>query len=305
MKNCLRAGLVLLFSIALYSFISIEKSGQPPATWVEHWFEHKQTVSLVYFDHDDAVYYDKDVDRLVTWPFKTLSHAWAYVKKTYGSFGDSTRLYVILHQGKYGGGHPASYFDKSHDYRNVIDCGLGNWKDSTGQNLGMPIHEMGHIVCGANHGIKGAPSDEIWGDSKFMEIFIYDVYLHIGKEKDAADVYKQMEAQDPYGDYPGMKYPGTRWFINWFYPIYSKYGKAEVLSRYFGVIAANYPKHGNEYVEDRQMNLGEFVHFWSAAAGVDLRSQAAIAFGKYWDDKAKADFEHAQKEFSKVKYAAN
>ncbi|MCJ8209575.1 hypothetical protein MUY27_07630 [Mucilaginibacter sp. RS28] len=278
------------------------KVGLPPATWKEHWFEHEQTVSLQYYDNNVAVYYDNQVDKSVTWPFKTMSQVWAYVKKTYGSFGDSTRLYVILHQGRYGGGHPASYFNSSHDYRNMIDCGLGDWRDSTGERIGMMVHEVGHIVSGASHGVDGAPSDAIWGDSKFMEIFVYDVLLHIGRQNEAEKVYKQMEAQDPNADYPGIRYPGTRWFINWFYPIYSKYGGASVLNKYFEVIAKNYPKKGLEFSRDRDMNLGEFVHFWSGATGRDLTGQAKTAFGKYWNAEAQAEFKQAQTDFPQVKY---
>ncbi len=78
------------------------QAGAPPKKWKEHWFEHNLTVSLVYYDDNVAVYYDKDVDKSVTWPFKTISDAWGYVKRTYGTFGDSTRLYTVFHQGRYG-----------------------------------------------------------------------------------------------------------------------------------------------------------------------------------------------------------
>ncbi|AYL93881.1 hypothetical protein [Mucilaginibacter celer] len=275
----------------------IRQTGKPPAYWQEHWFEHNQVVSLVYEDKNVAVYYDKGMDKSVTWPYKTMSDAWGYVKNTYGSFGDSTRLYTIFHQGIYGGGHPASYFDDSHDYRNTIDCGLDGWEKPTGQEIGMPIHEMGHIVSGASHGVKGSPSDVLWGDSKFMEIFNYDVLLHIGREDEAKRVYDQMQGQ--YDDFPRAK---TQWFKNWFYPIYSSYGKAAVLDKYFALLAANFPQkkdpHGHEYTRD--MNWGEFVHFWSGAAGVNLKQQATQAFG--WTEEWETQFKQAQKDFPKVKY---
>lgn len=276
---------------------SKQKQGLPPATWHEHWFEHDQTVSLVYQDENVAVYYDKGMDKSVTWPYKTMSASWAYVKSTYGKFGDSTRLYTVFHQGIYGGGHPASYFDDSHDYRNTIDCGLGNWEKPFGEQLGMPIHEMGHIVSGASHGVKGSPSDVLWGDSKFMEIFNYDVMLHIGRQDEAEKIYQQMQTQ--YDDFPRAK---SQWFKNWFYPIYSNHGKAMVLDKYFALLAANFPQksnpHGREYTRD--MNWGEFVHFWSGAAGVNLKEQATLAFG--WTDEWEAQFKQAKKEFSKVRY---
>lgn len=273
------------------------KPGTPPATWHEHWFEHNQTVALVYEDKNVAVYYDKGMDRSVTWPYKTMSAAWGYVKNIYGRFGDSTRLYTVFHQGIYGGGHPSPYFDDSHDYRNTIDCGLGNWEKPAGEQIGMPIHEMGHIVSGASHGVKGSPSDALWGDSKFMEIFNYDVLMHIGYEEEAKKVYEQMQTQ--YDDFPRAK---TQWFKNWFYPIYNDHGKAAVLDKYFALLAANFPQKkiplGHEYTRD--MNWGEFVHFWSGAAGVNLKEQATQTFG--WTDEWEAQFKQAQHDFPKVKY---
>jgi len=281
---------------------NVEKAGAPPKTWKEHWFEHDRVVDRVYYDDNVAFYYDTNVDKSVTWPFKAMSDVWSYCKKTYGSFGDSTRLYVIFHQGIYGGGHPASYFDASHDYRNTLDCGLGNWTTPTGEQIGLPIHEIGHIICGASHNSQGAPSDVIWGDSKFMEIFNYDVLMNIGREDEAQKVYQQMVDKDPYEEYPGRRYPGVRWFINWFYPIYTKYGKGEVLNRYFAVLANNYPKVGNVYTRNKDMNLGEFVHFWSGATGENQKEQAKFAFGAYWTPTIEAEFNQAQSDFPKVTY---
>ena len=275
----------------------ITNSGAPPLTWKEHWFEHNQLVNRVYYDDHVAVYYDDDVDRSLTWPFKTMSNVWKYVKQTYGQFGDSTRLYVILHQGRYGGGHPRGYFDPSHDYRNTLDCGLGDWSDPRGERIGIPVHEIGHIVTFASHNTKGSPSDALWGDSKFMEIFNYDVYRHIGMEDEAVKVIKQMETQ--VDDFPR---PGTQWFKNWFYPIYKNYGEAAVLNRYFAVLADNFTKDkDNRFV--RNLNWGEFIHFWSGAAGVNLKDQAILAFG--WPAEWEVQFKQAQKDFPNVKYPKN
>jgi hypothetical protein len=273
------------------------KTGTPPLKWNEHWFEHDLTVTRTFYDNNAAIYYDDNMPRIITWPNKVISDAWSYVKKTYGNFGDSTRVYAIFHKvvnGKLGGGHPASYFDESHDFRNVIDCGLDDWTNPTGQQIGMPIHELGHIVCGASHGVKGSPSDALWGDSKFMEIFIYDVYLHIGYEAEAAKVFTEMQSK--HDNFPAAN---TQWFKNWFYPIYDKHGKAAVLNKYFELLARYYPKkNGNEF--DHDLNWGEFVHFWSGAAGINLEAQAITAFG--WKDEWEAEFKKAQKDFPAVKY---
>jgi hypothetical protein len=299
-----------LFCIALLSAChkitdttpTIKGGGAPPKTWQEHWFEHNSLLTRVFYNDDLALYYDDKVDTKVTWPNKEFTNVWQYVKKTYGGFGDSSRLYVVLHQGLYPGeGHPASYFDVSHDYRNTLDVGAADWTNIN-DNLGVPIHEIGHIVCGANNGVQGSPSDAIWGDSKFMEIFIYDVLMHTGHTDVAANVYQEMKNQDPNLPFPGKIYPNVRWFENWFYPIYSKYGQAEVLSRYFALLSKNFPQTknslGHQYTRD--LKFGEFIHFWSGAAGVNLKAQATIAFG--WSMEREQELKNAQEDFPNVKY---
>jgi len=94
-----------------------------PATWQEHWFEHVQLLQLKFADTSVAVYFDNDVNTSITWPNTYLAQAWNYTKATYGTFGSDSRLWAIFHAGKYSGGHPSTYFDVSHDLRNVIDVG--------------------------------------------------------------------------------------------------------------------------------------------------------------------------------------
>lgn len=268
----------------------------PPATWQEHWFEHDRKVKQVYSDNDVAVYYDDNMSRSVIWPQKTLSDAWRYVKAAYGDFGKDPRLYVVLHaveNEKFGGGHPASYFDESHDYRNVIDCGVPDWQSQTGQDIGIPIHELGHIVTGASYGSKGSPSDSIWGDSKFMEIFNYDVLLHIGRPDEAMRVFLKMQNQTD--SFPRKN---TCWFKDWFYPIYEHYGQAAVLSKYLKLLSLYFPKNGVIY--SRNLNFGEFIHFWSGAAGTDLRPLAEKAFG--WTQEWQTQFKLATKTFPALHY---
>ncbi|MCR8560125.1 hypothetical protein KXD93_20910 [Mucilaginibacter sp. BJC16-A38] len=285
----------------------------PPATWQEHWFAHNKLLSRVYYNANLALYFDSGMDTAVVWPRKQLSDAWVYIKKTYGAFGDSTRLYVVMHgippnadpiENGYGGGHPSPYYDASHDYRNTIDCGLGvvEWTTPTGDPIREPVHEMGHIVASASYGAVHDVSSSIWGDSKFAEIFMYDVLMNIGRQDEAAAIYQQLstvQATDPdYNiNYPGVAYPGADFFMNWFYPIYSKYGKGAVLARYFNELATNLPHDRSD-----GLNLGEFVHFFSGAAGVNLSAQAKIAFGDYWNTTALQQLKEAQEDYPKVKY---
>jgi hypothetical protein len=110
-------------------------AGAPPVTWKEHWFEHEQDVKLVDSNEWVALYADDDVNRNeIAWMMDYFTDVWRYTVTHYGQFTDGThdgRVYMIFHQGKYSGGHPSTYFDESHDYRNVADQGPGTWADGS------------------------------------------------------------------------------------------------------------------------------------------------------------------------------
>jgi len=276
----------------------------PSSTWKEHWFEHNQLVKLVSYNNEVGVYYDDDVPKDITWPQRTMTAIWTYTKATYGAFGQDKdkRLSVILHFNKYGGGHPATFFDASHDYRNMIDVGSNNpWTDSTGWNLDIVAHEVGHIVEGASKGTHNSPAMAIWHDSKWMEIYQYDVYKNLGWDKEATRWYNdKMNAVD---NYPKA---GTQWFKNWFYPIYRDHGGKDVLNGFFTLLSQQFPTRtislGKEYTRD--LNMGEFVHFWSGAAHTNLKQLALDAFGTN-DEKGQdwtVQFEQARKDFPNITY---
>ena len=166
----------------------------PPRTWKEHWFEHEQEVRLVASDAEVAVYYDDKMpeDEQTAWIVPFMSRAWRYTRATYGNFGPPDRLFAVFHQGRYGGGHPSTYFDKSHENRNVTDCGTGTWSPA---DVDLPSHEIGHIVEGANNGVHESPAFDIWRDSKWIELYQYDLYLGLGMQDDAQRVFAKFSAQ--------------------------------------------------------------------------------------------------------------
>lgn len=88
--------------------------------------------------------------------------------------------------------------DASHKYRNVVDCGPYNWTQTEPKaGLSMIINEVGYIVeCSAN-GIKNNPAWDIWKDSKWAEIFIYDVYKGIGRDDFAQETYNEFTEMIP------------------------------------------------------------------------------------------------------------
>lgn len=253
----------------------------PPTTWQEHWFEHNQVVS--------RVFYDSDVDRNITWLYQFTGDVWRYTKATYGDFGGKPHLYAIFHSDKYGGGHPSTWWDGHHDYRNVIDIGkAGDWHDAQGWNLGVITHEISHIVeLGANQ-VHGSPAFGLWKDSKWAEIFNYDVFVHLNMSETAQATYDDYINKSD--DFPRA---GTYWFRDWFYPIYDQYGGNQVLNRYFKLLAEHFPKNGDNF--SRGLNWGEFVHFWSGAAGTDLKVMATDAFG--WPNEWEAQYNQAKEDF--------
>ncbi len=276
--------------------------------WQEHWFDHKQLLTRVYNDTSNAVYYDKEMSRAIIWPNLLVGKMWNYTKATYGSFGAESKLYSIYHTGKYSGGHPSTYMDAGHDYRNVIDIGSTSptaWLTGQGNDIDITAHEIGHIVEGASKGVHESPAFTIWHDSKWMEIYQYDLYLGIGLNDDALRWYNLMQTKTD--TYPRA---GTRWFKDWFYPIYTQYGQAQVLNKFFTLLSIHFPKRmynngrANFPEYTRRMNMGEFVHYWSGAANTDLKQLAITAFGN--NDENGNDWTmqlaQAKKDFSGIIY---
>jgi hypothetical protein len=268
--------------------IDAEPLPPPPATWQEHWFEHDQLLELMAYDDHAAIYVDADVDRAeAAWLLPFVSDMWRYTKETYGLAG-ADRLFSIHHQGRYSGGHPSTHFDDSHDFRNVSDCGPGPWGPGA---VDLPSHETAHVVEASAFGVHGSPAFGIWGDSKWAEIYQYDLYVALGMTEDAERVRANFD--DNTDDFPRA---GTHWFRDWFYPLWHDHGGAQVMSRYFELLSQHFPKNGQDYARD--MNMGEYVHFTSGAAGVDLEAQAVAAFGDAW----LAELAAARAEFPQITY---
>ena len=273
------------------------KLPEPPATWHEHCFEHRELVKLVASNNDVAIYFDDAMPRRGdAWIVPFLTKAWQYTKKTYGNFGPDPRLYAIFHQGKFGGGHPSTYFDESHDRHSATDCGLDNWDHNS---IDFVSHELGHIVEGSNNRVEESPAFEIWRDSKWIEFYQYDLYVALGLRTDARRLYEKWSNQTD--DFPR---PGTHWFRDFFYPLWRDQGHAQVMVNFFDLVAKHFPR--GPYGKDkhprytRRMTWGEFIHFMSGAAHKDIRPLARKAFGwpAGWDDLYKS----ALRDFPRIKY---
>lgn len=283
---------------------AVDKGPKPDSIWKEHFplmKYHNQTLTLAYYDQEVVIYKDPGVEPSITWPYELMSRVWKYAKSVYGPMGKDPRLYVVLHGGTYGEiGQPLYYFDPNSEYRNVVDFSTGNWNSWYFSEPGL-IHEVCHVVESTNNNVAGSPAFPVWGDSKWQDIFIYDVYRALGMtDKVAAwqNFYQESTVKYPM--------PNSHWYRDWWIPIYNKYGESKVLSKFFVLLSQNFPTHhiDNPVIEkqyDRDLNFGEYVHFTSGAAGVNLKAQAAIAFG--WTDEFEAQFQQAQKDFPNVKYS--
>jgi hypothetical protein len=252
----------------------------PPSTWQEHWFEHNQLVKLKYYDDIVAVYFDDDMrEAESSWLYQYMSTLAQYRKSHYGDIR-SDRLCAIFHKGKYGGGHPSYYYDGSHDFRNVIDCGSDNWQapstSSPSWQFDGPSHEVAHIIESTVHGKHNSPCFGLWNDSKWAEFFQYGFYKDNGMTTYAQAKYDEFMSKSD--DYPR---PGTQWFRKWFSILYSAYGGSKCMREFYRMIDQYWP------YQNKSMNWGELIHFMSAAAGTDLKFPAQAAFGwsSEWEDQ--------------------
>jgi hypothetical protein len=282
----------------------------PPTSFIENnWYDgHNRTVYKTYSDSNVAIYFDEHVANAssITWFNAAMSEAYGYVKRTYGDMFDPT-LYVVANMDDvdgrdiYGGGGVIEASSSEAWYRNTIfavdeDWSEPDWYDWTFNAL---THELGHVVEGVNNGVAGSPSygDGAWQDGKWLEIFQYDLYSNL--KSAPSDLARQRYlAQLSYTD---VLY-GRYWFRDWFAPIYEgalgntapdKKGSA-FLTKYFQLLSLHLPQIDSKY-RPTQLNMGEFVHFCSAAAGVDLLAQAKKAF--MWTPELELQFAKAQSDF--------
>jgi hypothetical protein len=153
--------------------------------------------------------------------------------------------------------------------------------------------QLALLIEGANNGVHGSPAFALWHDSKWMEFYQYDAYLGAGMMEDAARVFTRFTSTTD--NFPRA---GTHWFRDWFYPLWRDHGHAQVMVKFFKLLATHFPKNGTSY--SRNLNWGEFVHFMSGAAGTDLEAQATMAFG--WPPEREAQFTKAKTDFPMITY---
>ncbi|HET7544764.1 MAG TPA: fibronectin type III domain-containing protein [Polyangiaceae bacterium] len=283
---------------------------KPPSTWTETgWYGgHDRQVTLRTVESDIALYTDPYVaPSSLDWLRPIFNQNFKFAKANYGSLSDP-QLFVIAEQR----GRPEDSQDlysiggviyvntPEASYRNITFAASKDWADQNELwNINALTHELGHIVESNNNGWFESPSFSAWGDSKWCEIFVWDALTHstlLPASWLDRTLTEFNASTDDFGNY---------WFRDFTYPLYqgkagntdSSHKGSALYSRYFQLLAQYLPKLDSTY-GGKQMNLGEYIHFMSGAAGVNLEAQAKKAFR--WSPELELQFANAQLQFPQV-----
>jgi hypothetical protein len=292
-KDFAFAAFVLFLSIACSDEDKLPKGevdppGAPPRTWKPD----DRELTRVFYDDDVAIYYDDLIDPSVAWTHKFVGDTWRYIKDYYQCTPD-LRLYAVFY-GDGGGGTVGYYYSDSFDYNNTIITYSDNMAGEGDLIKDVILHEMFHVVetiafgADSNSAGYGDYPNGIWGDSQFAPIFQYDIYRQFGMTRSANQWKNDMAGFN--WDKP---IPNTYWSRDWFLPIYEQYGEGAVLREFFKLVAEHFP-------DDRKLNFGEFIHFFSGAAGANLKELGQNAFG--WNETFENEWNAAREEFPMLTY---
>ncbi len=296
----------MMLTTSLVATLTVLAAPEPPMTIRDFIRPGGPTVTRVHHDNEIAVYFGEGMDPKVNWMNGYIKDVWRYMRQTYGGLGPDPRMYVVAHSNKaFNYATINNRFDAGFGWRNVIDLGgAWNWNQPQQLNYEVITHELAHIVEGGSKNTKESPTFEFWGDGPWPEIFIYDVYLKLGKKEWADNWYGRMQTSRN-GHYGGEK--KHYFFRDWFHPIYADHGGIETFNRYFTLLSMHFPKKNirvgdgafaKEYA--RRATFGEVLHFFSAAAGTDLRPQYTKAFG--WDENIEKSYRKARQRFPALSY---
>ncbi len=295
-----------------------------PATLNDYIANGPAPLTRVACNADVAVYFNPELSERpaaeTSWIAPFVTDVWKYVKQAYGScavprtlpapigpgcesFGAPKPLIALMYvvSGPGTGGNLRLRFDSSSSFRNTIAAHANSWYRPISRD--EIVHETCHVVEGGGQGVHESPAyDAVWGDGPWPEYCMYDFYAHTGRSADAYRVFDQF-VKGSHAKPRGAS--GTHFFNDWFFPLWRDHGGSpEVMERFFGLVSKYFPKHpendDRNLIYDRRMTTGEFVHFVSGAAGVDLSGQAAFAFNTGFD---RAEFEKARVDFPDITYA--
>ncbi|RUT72472.1 hypothetical protein D0817_02375 [Flavobacterium cupreum] len=273
------------------AIVNTDPAGAPPREIKENWSGHTDKLYRQFFDKSVAVYYDSEVKRPLDWPNDFFKNTWKQVTATYGDFGGDNRLYAVFHDKSKGPIYVATTFNAASGNRSIFDIAFEGY-EMKGNNIDNPLLAVSQIVETSSRGINGSPAKAIWGDT-YSQIFLYDIYTKLQMQSDADRIAAANNAKT--STFPKQN---TYWFRDWYAPIYKDHGGSLSLGNFFKLTAQFYPTNGNTYAHD--MNMGEFVHFFSGATGDDLQPLAEAAFG--WSDEWQEQLLDARADFPTLNY---
>ncbi|GAB1415376.1 hypothetical protein MASR2M117_07820 [Paludibacter sp.] len=237
---------------------------------------------------------------------------WNYVFECYGDELSDSCLHVLLIPMEEGGGLASIYDYRSSAsfYRNMVYIKANkNWfknRSESGYIYDVMAHELCHIIEGVGGGYNGSMFYPVWGDSKWAEILQYDIFKALGSSRAASWHRDYTEGVKPGG---GADYPDSDrvsyWYRDFLYPTYNLYGKTALLKKFWKLQGQYYKMRngsfqGNSSNPGGRGNLGELIHFWSAAAGVDVKPFAVKAFG--WNEQFEAWLQQAKIDYPELTY---
>ncbi|RXG21234.1 discoidin domain-containing protein [Leeuwenhoekiella aequorea] len=272
------------------SIINKDPDGSPPRGVNEDWSDHNEVLTRQALIGSVGIYFDPEVNRESEWSFDFFGNIWPRTLSIYGRYGEPSSLYVVAH-GEDKSTYVGNYLEEGSTSRNIIDFPLLHTEfDSQTADLALAL--MAKIVESAYGNTSGSPAEGVW-NNKFTELFIYDSYLSQDMENEAERVKTLFSATSE--TFPS---PDSFWFRDWFLPIYDTYNGASTYNAFFSLIKNKYPVDGIKYI--RQMNVGEFVHFFSGAAGTNLQPLFENAFG--WNPDWAQELLIAQAQFPEMPY---
>ncbi|KAI9098858.1 hypothetical protein DFS34DRAFT_658599 [Phlyctochytrium arcticum] len=253
---------------------------------------------------DVAIYMDDEMRGLprstTSWILPFYTKAWRHMKKTYGScavpreisgdagpncenFG-SPKPYVAQLGNVNGGQNWYRYYFRFEEptdgarpgNRNLFMATEIDWSNSN-------YHVKQRIIC--IQGISFSPfRDFAFGHEPFESLCMYDFYNRTGFTTEAAYEHTVRTAKT-HNMPPGAS--NTRWFRDWLYPLWVDSGNnMDSHARLYELVSLHYPTKRSanglhtEYMS--QLNIGDLVHFMSAAQGRSLVNMAATVFNTGW-----------------------
>ncbi|MAB91459.1 MAG: hypothetical protein CMP12_18575 [Zunongwangia sp.] len=227
-----------------------------PARFLDReWFGNSEYLHRQSLNNNVAVYYGESVDRDIEWPFEFTESVWNFALDQYGDFGDNY-LYAIYRTDNTEISNYLTYLDSPVE-SSVLDITLSGLEQNQA-TMAEIISEIGKIVEHSSNGVNDSPGEEVL-KQEFNKIFVYDAFMQLGYETEAAAI-KESYLQTSVG--------GIYWFRDWWLPLYEENGGGDFLSSFLRLVSQNYARKGDGY--QIPLNAGGLIHFLSGTAGEDL-----------------------------------